>query len=239
MAIYAFTGRPRHGKTYSVARLIPKMLKKKQRIFSNLKINLGVGALKKYNDSIVGDWLKKEDRDNSQKLIFYWHNMHEWEHFEKGNIIVDEMQRYFNARRWEQLSEDTEMKLQQHGKDDLNIYGTTQHYTRIDVSLRLLVEKYYIIKTIFGSPDNKKIFLGIKLFKQIGVELEDIEDWYQMEKRPDLGLEINYSQKIYFFRKKYAKIYDTRAKVGRSESMPLVHKVRVCPICGKEEIKHA
>lgn len=238
MAIYALTGRPRHGKTLELARIGSKLLKKKERIFSNLKFNLGVGALKKFNDNIIGELSSKADRDNPEKLLFYWNNLHEWEHMEKGNIFVDEMTRYFNPRQWAQLSEDTEIKLQQHGKDSLNVYGTVQHYSRIDISLRLLVEKFYIVKTIFGNPDNRKPFLGIKIMSIYGVELEDIEDLYQMWKRPDLKLEIPYTKKTRLFKKKYAIIYDTYQKVGRSEAMPLVHKARLCPICGKEEIKH-
>lgn len=239
MAIYIYTGRPRHGKTYEVARVVSKLLKNKERVFSNLKFNIGVGALKKVSENIVGDFHKKEDLDNPEKLLFYWTNIHEWEHMEKGTIVVDEAQRYFNARQWDQLSMDTEIKLQQHGKEDLDIIGTTQHYSRIDIALRQLVEQFYIVKTIFGNPDNLKPFLGIKLFKIVGVDLENIEDYYQMEKRPDLRLEIPMSRKVRFFKKKFAVIYDTRAKVGLSESMPLVHKVRKCITCGKEMISHS
>jgi hypothetical protein len=239
MAIFLLTGRPRHGKTYEMARIGAKLLNQKERVFSNLKFNVGIGALKKLGTEIEGDWRKKEDRDNPKKLLFYWTNIHEWEHFEKGNILVDEAQRYFNARQWDQLSTDTEIKLQQHGKEDLNIWGTTQHYSRIDITLRLLVEQFYIIQTILGKANNKKPLFGLKLFRITGLDLENIEDWYQMEKRPDLKLEIPMSQKTRLFRKKYAIIYDTRAKVGTSELMPLIHKERECPQCGKIMTTHS
>lgn len=238
MAIYAVTGKPRHGKTYFVATLIPKMLKNKERVFCNFQLNLGIGALKKFNDSIVGDIYKQEDLDNPEKLLFYWRHIHQWEHMKSGTIIADEGTRYFNARQWALLSEDTEIKLQQHGKESLDIWLTTQHYTRLDVSLRLLVERYYIVKTIFGNPNNKRPWLGVKIFRIVDLELEDLEDYYAMLKRPELKLELDVNQKTKFFRKKYAIIYDTLQMVGKSESMPLVHKTRSCPICGKEEITH-
>jgi len=238
MAIYAITGRPRHGKTLELARIASVLLKKKQRIFSNLKFNLGTGALKNLSDDIVGDFAKKEDRENVHKLLFYWTNIHEWEHFEKGTILVDEGQRYFNARQWDQLSEDTEIKLQQHGKDDLDIWTTTQHYSRIDVALRQLIEQYYVVETVFGNPDNLKPFLGFKLFRITGLDLEFIEDWYFMKKHPEMKIEIPYTKKLRLFKKKFAIIYDTRAKVGRSEPMPLVHRQRVCQICHKILVSH-
>lgn len=238
MAIYAVTGKPRHGKTYFIATLVPKMLKHKERIFSNIQFNLGVGSLKKWNADIVGDIYNPADLANPEKLLFYWRHIHQWEHMEKGTIIADEGTRYFNARQWALLSEDTEIKLQQHGKESLDIWLTTQHYTRLDVSLRLLVERFYIVKTIFGNPDNLKPFLGLKLFRVVNMELEDLEDYYQMLKRPDLKLELDVKSKTMIFRKKYAKSYNTLELVGKSESMPLVHKSRKCPICGKEEITH-
>jgi len=57
------------------------------------------------------------------------------------------------------LSDETEMKLQQHGKEDLDIYATNQHFTRIDKTLRIIVESYFNVEMIFGSPDNKKRWL--------------------------------------------------------------------------------
>lgn len=262
MAIYAITGRPRHGKTYYLATIICDMIKHGERVYSNIKINLGEGALKKvhcdcelkainenelpkyengkkhYEECIIGDIYNPKDIANPNKILFYWRNIHEWNHMTNGNIIADEGTRYFNPRQWAMLSEDTEIKLQQHGKEDLDIYTTTQHYTRLDLTLRLLVEKFYIVRTTWGNPDNKKPFLGLKRFKITEVELEDIEDWYQMQKRPELELDIPTHTFGKWFRKKYAKVYDTRQAVGRSESMPLVHKIRTCPICGKKEIKH-
>lgn len=240
MAIHVITGRPRHGKTLFMTQIAIKRLKRGERVFSNLKLNLGIGALKKFNEEIIGDWSKQEDRNNPKKILFYWENMHDWEHFEKGVIICDEMQRYFNARQWAQLSPETEIKLQQHGKEDLDIYGTTQYYDRIDITLRVLVEIWYDITTIFGSPDNNKIFLGLKLFKIVGIEgIEYFEPFQKMKINPELKLQIPMTSKIRLFRKKYAICYDTKAKVKKSLPMPLMHTERTCEICGETKILHA
>lgn len=237
MAIYLFTGRPRHGKTYELARIGINLLKQGERVYSNFLLK--PEKFKKIPKDIQGDFKKKEDRDNPNKLLFYWRNVHEWEHMEKGNILVDESQRYFNARRWAELSEETETKLQQHGKDNLNIYGTVQHYKRIDIALRELVEVWTDVETIWGNPDNTKPLLGIKLFKQTSVEgIEYFEPYINNKMFPNSEMEIPMHVKRRWFRKKYANAYDTLQKIGKSEPMPLVHKSRVCPICGKEEIKH-
>lgn len=239
MAIYIYTGRPRHGKTYELARIFSKKILRGERVFSNLKFNLGVGALKKVTDDIVGDWSDLSDRKNENKKLFYWTNLHELEHMESGSVLMDEAQRYFNARQWEQLSSETEIKLQQHGKDDLDIYATTQHYSRIDISLRQLVETWIDCETVFGSPDNNKFFLGLKIFRTTAVEgIEYFEPYIQQKINPNLRLEIPVSSRLRFFHKKYGKIYDTKAKVGRSELMPLIHRERECPDCHKIIVSH-
>lgn len=238
MAIYVITGKPRHGKTYFLAKLAVGMLKNGERVFSNLKFNLGVGALKKFDESIVGDYSNLQDRNNSKKLLFYWSHIHEWEHFVAGNILVDELTVYFNPRQWDLLSDDTEVKLRQHGKEDLDIWGTTQHYSRIDVAMRQIVEKFYIVTTVFGSPDNKKRYLGLKRFSIVGLYLEDIEDYYNLIKFPDREMQLDYEKFGMWFRKKYAVVYDTRQKVGRSELPSLVHRERTCSDCGKVMISH-
>lgn len=240
MAIYVYTGRPRQGKTYEMIRIGYQLLKAGERVFSNVKINTDSKLFKKFPPDFVGDFSNLEDRNNPNKLLFYWTNMHEWEHFGKGNILCDEMQRYFNARRWEQLSEETELKLQQHGKDDLNIFGTVQHYRRIDIALRELVEVWHDVTTIWGNADNEKPFLGLKIFRITSVEgIEFFEPYIGQKIMKESVLDIPQSSKIRFFKKKFGKLYDTRQKVGASIPMPLIHKERICPDCNKVLISHA
>lgn len=237
MAIHLLTGRPRHGKTYELVKIGIKKLIKGERVFSNVHLN--TDHFKKIPKNIIGDLYKKEDRDNSQKQLFYWQNLHDLEHMEKGTILCDEAQRYFNARRWPDLSEETEIKLQQHGKDNLDIFGTVQHYRRIDVSLRELVETWSDIETIFGNPDNKKPLFGIKIFKYTQIEgIELFEPYIAQKINPNLQLDIPHKKRVYFFRKKYGNAYDTLQKIAKSAEMPLIHGERTCPECGKTLITH-
>ncbi len=144
MAIYVVDGKPRHGKTAWVVSHIPDWLDEARldgmRIFSNVKINMGVGALKRYSENMIGDIWNPKDRANPRKLLFYWQNLDEWNLMNKGVIIADEATRYFNARHWQSLSQETEIKLQQHGKEDLDVWAITQHYSRLDTSLRVLAD---------------------------------------------------------------------------------------------------
>jgi len=236
--IYVITGKPRNGKTFFVIRHIPRWIKNGERIFSNVKINVGQGALKKYTEDIVGNLHNPEDLNNPKKQIFYWHNLHEWNHMTNGIILVDEAQRYFNSRNWAQLSEETELKLQQHGKDDLDVWATTQHFTRIDVTLRILVELYFKVKMVMGNPDNYKSWIP-KICVAEGYLLEDLEkhDRMSTKEKEENNIDPETSER-FWIRKKYYNTYDTREKVGYSTPMPLIHKKRKCETCGYEQITH-
>lgn len=249
MSIYVVTGKPRHGKTFFVVRQIPGWLKNGERIFSNVKINLeeiyyrpSLFSKKiNFTDHIVGDLHKPEDLANPDKLLFYWRNIHEWNLMKQGIIIVDEAQKYFNARMWSHLSEDTEAKLQEHGKEDLDVWATTQHYTRIDITLRILVEQFFKVQMIWGNPDNNKRWLPIP--KRSRAEAWLLEDLEKVERLGKKALEedsdiVPESSESFWILKKYYKIYDTRAKVGKSEPMPLSHKTRSCPVCGTVKVEH-
>lgn len=237
MAIYCITGRPRHGKTYWLASLVPHWLKegKKEgkRIYSNFKIDFEKLG---YSPDIVGDIYSEKDRSDPKKILFYWRNIDTWNFMENGRILCDEGQRYFNARNWALLSEDTEMKLQQHGKEDLDIWFTTQHYTRVDVTLRLLVERFFIVHMVFGNPNNKKSFLP----RICNIKEYYLEDMERLERMGKAGEEAESQTAAWFMiRKKITRLYDTKAKVIESRPMPLKHVTRVCPDCGHEKITHA
>jgi hypothetical protein len=240
MAIYAVTGKPRHGKTYYIAAQIPRWLKDAEqsgyKIFSNIKLYpeyLGYDT-----DKIVGDLYCQADRENPEKLIYYWKNIDEWNLMTHGRIIADEGQRYFNARSWSMLSTDTEIKLQQHGKEDLDIWLTTQHYTRLDVTLRVLVEKFLIVKKIFGGTGNPRPIFGLGGIIHVTEHyLEDLDRYERQTDASEMSIKPEYSE-YRLIRVKLARLYNTLEMVGLSRPMPLRHNERLCPTCGVKHTTH-
>lgn len=237
MAIYVVTGKPRNGKTFFIARQIPQWFKRAKkergefRIYSNLGINLAPLGL---DDSVVGDIYSEEDRRNPDKLLFYWRNIDTWNLMEKGVIIVDEATRYFNARRWAMLSEETEIKIQQHGHEDLDIWATTQHFTRIDVTMRVLVEAFFDVELVLGKPDNRA---PVKVARWTQYSLEELTRRDNMGKESEAMLE-EYPSGRFLIWNKYGRLYDTKQMVVASKPMPLIHKVRICSTCGYEKVEH-
>lgn len=249
--INVVTGKPRHGKTYFVVSMIPEWLYNGERIFSNVKINVEDIKYKprpfskavSFSQDIIGNIKNPADLANPNKKLFYWSNIHEWNLMNNGIIIVDEAQRYFNARAWNQLSPETEIKLQQHGKEDLDVWAITQHYSRIDITLRILVELFYKVDMRWGSPNNEGGPLFGLIPKRSHYEswlLEDLEKIERLGKRvasEDSDIQPE-TKGNFWIKKQYYSIYNTREKVGESELMPLIHKKRTCSICGHIKIEH-
>jgi|GEM_PF-6564168 len=187
-------------------------------------------------NNIIGDLDCPEDLANEKKQVFFWRNMRDWNKMKSGIIIADEGTRYFNPRKWSMLSEETEIKLQQHGKEDLDIYLTTQHYSRLDITLRVLIETFIHAEKIIGAPgSNPRTPFGlIKLTEHY------LEDMDRMERASKEDVEaMTISTEYLFIRKKYAATYDTRQMVGKSDTMELWHEERSCAKCGKIAISHS
>lgn len=201
MAIHCITGLPGKGKTYYMSVMAERFLREGRTVYANYHLNVP---------------------DEYKHQVVYWSNVYEINAFEEGVILMDEAQRYFNSRQWGLLSEDTEIKLQQHRKNGLDIYATTQHYTRLDVTLRILVHKFYVVTRFW------------KIIRVQEFYLEDMDNAHTSGKSAS-----SIWTDFIFQRKKIFRFYDTNELVPRGKPAPLIHKVRTCEECGKEVITHS
>lgn len=238
MAIYVVDGKPRHGKTAWLIAHLPQWLKDARdnnwKIYSNVKLNLGeikwIRKAYKNPDDAIGDLYKKKDRENPKKLVYYWRNIDEWNLMRHGTIICDEATRYFNARRWQMLSSDTEIALQQHGKSDLDCWLTTQHYSRLDATLRVLCESFFRVERVWGWGNTTWL---TKISEHYLEDLERYERNPETYRRVAEGKEDEGGEEIQheylWIGKKIKRLYDTKQQVLASRPMPLKHEERFCP----------
>jgi len=197
MAINIITGRPGSGKTYILTKIALEFLKEGRTVFSNYFI----------------DW----DKNN----LHFFDKVEELKSLEKGIIVMDEGQIYFNSRNWENLSETMQYKLQQHRKDGLDIWATVQNIKRIDILIRELVSRYFECKSLICFNFLKEHYeLFIK--KEYDVEDEEVKD-----KRECFGTE------LIFFEPEIGNRYDTLKKI----SLPVTDIVQLnfkkCLQCGR------
>lgn len=73
----------------------------------------------------------------------------------RGDIICSEAQRYVNSRKWNQLSDETETKIQMHGHDGLNVFFDLQRFGSVDVIIRDSCELVAVVSMEIGNPDKK------------------------------------------------------------------------------------
>lgn len=71
-------------------------------------------------------------------------------------VVIDEIQVFLNSRKWDSLSEEVQVFLQQHRKRGLDIVGILQSVKRADKVFRELIQEFYIVRkgfviSIFGD----------------------------------------------------------------------------------------
>jgi len=176
--INIITGKPGKGKTYTLVKLAIKFLNQGRNVYSNFFID--------YNLLAKDKRLKKNCGQ-----IFFWQKVEDLVKIKKGVILIDECQIYFNSRKWKELPEVLQYKLQQHRKHGLDIWGAVQNFKRIDVVARELVNWCYEVGK-FG-----------RVFFLNGFDPEDIDKVKRQSR----------ITKIYLYSKKIASYYDTLAEI--------------------------
>jgi len=190
--IYLFVGKPGSGKTYTLVYYCYKFFKEGKKIYSNFFIDL--------------------------PGVIYFKNFQDILDVENAVILIDEAQIYLNSRKWDILPEDFQYKLQQHRKDGIDIYATTQHESRLDTIFREIVGRFFVVHNFFN------LFFWLTEFSpnEMKRNLKTIE-----------------SVRIIPFKKKIASLYDTLKKIDYNFSdddfIYKDAKLRICPKCGSKK----
>jgi len=200
MSVELIVGLPNMGKSYEMTRRAFDAVSRGIPVFSNYKLGYG---------------------DEQPLGVRYWKRPEDLLDLDKGLIIVDEAQVYFNSRMWMSFDIDVQRKFQQHSKDGLNILGTVQHQDRIDVVIRELVQKYHVVRKFFGSDRDSGKSWG--MYK--------VSTFFPEEMKKADGKPI--SAEYHWFKNSIAQWYDTLAKIEIPEAENIITiKYRVCPECG-------
>lgn len=245
MAIYVITGKTGHGKTAYMTQWVRDSLRSGKRVFLNYKIYPEM-LDKKFSPEIQGDIKNKSDRENPEKKVLYWSDYTDWFLMEHGTIFCDEGIVYFNARLWESLPHEIQIKLVQHRKESLDLVLNIQHYTFMEKTIRMLAERFIHAELKLGSPKFKDSFIPriAKIYEfdlptlnrceNLGIDPFNVN----REEAEKYRVEPLYSE-WFWIRKKIFSWYDTTLQVSESRPAPLRHIVRTCPDCGHESIKHS
>lgn len=140
--IYLFTGKPRSGKTYNMVQWGYRLLIKNTDMW--LWVNRPLGQTLKFGEEIAKRSCMFDELSELNEIIEKMEKMK----IKKVLIMIDEGQAYINARKWDTLSEEIQYLMQTHGHYGIDIMITSQHESRIDITVRQLTNYLYKYKKI-------------------------------------------------------------------------------------------
>lgn len=117
------------GKTWYMVRLAKKYWKKGSKVYPNFPL-----------------WY--ETTENIKR----WHNLDECFNLTKGVMLIDESQKFLDARRWQSLPVRFTEKIAMHRHDLVDIITTTQDLAHIDVRMRQNVHILFKCRSLLRFP---------------------------------------------------------------------------------------
>jgi len=194
------TGKPGTGKSYTLLLFAKEFLENGEDVFANFRIDetklqltpkpIPLNRLLNLFRRLLR--LKPLPESRALGTLYYWTDLKEFRQISEANILMDEAQTYFSARRWKEMTIEDEIKFQQHRKQGIDIYAGVQNMKRTDTVIRELAAVVFVMKRI-GRLMIRKSFVP-----------EDIEK----AKRESLGI------KIYWLNPKIADAYNTRQMIN-------------------------
>lgn len=169
--------------------------------------------------------------------IAYWVDPEELVKVRDADVIWDEVATHLDSTRWADLPLEIKRWLQQHRKYGCNIYGNTQEFLMIDISMRRLTAEVHELHKMFGSrdpsptrPPVKKIW-GLIIKRRVDPLSYDDEG-----NRKYLGW-----PSFVAIKKRYVSAFDTRQEIPMGQYPPLKHIERKCinyPNCKHVKLTH-
>jgi len=214
--ITLYTGRPGTGKSLFMADKMTKILKRNQKylkktgkvraIYSNMKLNPN---LEKKFETFINYW------ENPEQLIW----------IRDADVFWDEIATHLDASQYKDTPLDLKRWLQQHRKFGVEIYGTTQDFAMIDIAMRRMTQKVFLLRKIFGSRDPSPTRPPVKnIWGFIFKWFVDPIDYKEEQKNSQItGL-----PSIFRITEKRVNFFDTRQEIKMGKYPPLRHIVRRC-----------
>lgn len=155
-------------------------------------------------------------------VIVHWQDALQLVKFRDVDIFWDEISTQLDASQWANLPLEVKRFLQQHRKKGIEIYGCTQNFATVDISMRRLVDNLYVSRKLFGSsnpsptkPPIKRIWGFILLRQCDPMTFEDEKPRYS-------GFD------WLWISRKLCEIYDTTQEIVMGSYPPLKHIERRC-----------
>jgi len=240
--IVVFTGLPGSGKSLKLADTLVNILYRNRKVyerqykaFSEGKTHVFPIKRVLWTNLKFTPMVEEEFKDG---YIQYWTDLRQLIPLRDVDIAIDEIATYFDARLWETLSLEMRRFLAQHRKFGVEIYGTAQDFAQTDKAFRRLTSHLFLLRKLIGSADISPTRPAPRWIWGFVVVRELDPTTYDEQKSKFAGQGVFPS--FMMITRKATEIFDTRAEVKMSQTLPLKHLEKACelPNCSFHKTVH-
>lgn len=167
-------------------------------------------------------------------FLEYWSDTSVLCNLRDVDILWDEIATELDARNWSDLSRELKRFLSQYRKRGVDIYANTQDFSMIDARARLMINKVFTLRKLFGSQD---ISTTKPLPKYIWgfILIREVQNFREVDPEKK---KYNLIPQYLLIQKKLVELYDTRQDIEMGKLPHLRHTERTCPDCGYIKKSH-
>lgn len=225
--ITIYTGIPGAGKSLKTAQKAIEVLYRNRKWFKKTGIVRELWSNIKFSEEVEKEF---------PHFIKYWSEPDELVKIRDADVFWDEIATHLDSTQWQNVPLELKRWLQQHRKFGIDIYGNTQDFAMVDISMRRLTgELYYMMKAI-GSRDKSattpevKHIWGIVVVKELNPQ--EYKEDSKLNKAKGLPRFIWISRKL-------VSIFDTTQEISGKNYPALRHIERFCEVCQHKKVIHA
>jgi len=223
--IEIYVGLPGSGKSLRTAQISVEILRRNKRYF-------------KRSGNIREVWSNIKFAPHIEKqykgYIRYWTDPYQLIEKRDVDIIWDEIATYLDSTQWKDVPLSLKRWLQQHRKFGIDLIGNTQDFPMIDIAMRRLTNRVFLMKKMLGSRDMSATKPIVRRPWGLLSMREVDPDSFTDDKTEYKFIRVNFM----FIRKKHCKVFNTRQEIEAPEYPPLKKIVRICPEDGYKRVRY-
>jgi len=224
-------GNTGQGKTFWMAGVARKLFKR------NLSWYKQTGKKRLVATNLI---FGKDVEKKYGEFIRYWKEPKELIPLEGCDVIWDEVSTHLDSNSWKNTGIDFKAWLRHHDKRGVDIYATAQNFKDIDIAIKRITDKVYILNKIFGSrrphPTKPPVRFVWGLIMRWGVMPNEFR-----EEKEDIKRSI-FDVDFIWISKRLSRMYNTLQEIPVLPYVEMKHLNLRCerwPICKVQHEKHS
>lgn len=218
-----FTGPEGSGKSLEMSRVAQWVLKRNARFIKRGLEPRPIVTNMRFSDQFL---LLAE---KSGVPVYTYATLEELLQYDHCDVFMDEISKYYDSHRWQDLSTEALTWITQGGKQGIKLYASCQDFSQVAKSFRTLQPRVFSVQKMLGSRRPDRTFPRVRF----------VWGWYAMWrvdpksfKGDDVSMETIGFPKICRIKKSDCSVFDTHQRIVRPKAMPLEHIARFCPVVG-------